>query len=112
MKDKPHLKRERLFMFKQNKDIFTQKTIEVNAKREKLKRQVNTLGRIAVKSAGLQLKQGHTYVTAGTVGLVQGLKYGGDFKRGIKAGIVSVGVLATVNAVANVAEKWDYIKNS
>ena len=94
------------------KEVIIEIESKKNPKRDKLKRQIRNARIIALASVGKQLTAGHTYSAAATVGIVQGMKYGGNFKRGIKAGLVTVGVLCTVNAVANVADKWEDIKNS
>lgn len=65
---------------------------------------------IAVSSAMKQVSNQQTLNMAIGIGLIQGLKYNGNFKRGIKAGLATMGVFAGANAVKNVAENWDYIK--
>ncbi len=85
---------------------------EKKEKKEKLKRQAKVLGGIVVDSVKAQLSTEGTYTTAAGIGLIQGFKYGGSLKRGVKAGAVVVGVLVGINVVGNVVEKWDYIKNA
>lgn len=77
---------------------------------EKLAKKGKAAGDIALSSAMRQISNQQTLNVAVGVGLIQGLKYNGNFKRGVKAGLVTVGVYAGMNAVTNVAENWDYIK--
>lgn len=54
-----------------------------------------------------QVKQEDTLLVAAGIGLGQGLKYNGDLKRGLQAGLVSLAVIATINGVSNVITNWD-----
>jgi hypothetical protein len=56
------------------------------------------------------LKQEWTIGAAASIGLMQGLKYNGSFKRGIKGGLVTLGVFMVANGVYNVVSFWDKIK--
>lgn len=79
---------------------------------EKLKRKGLVACDIAISSAMKQMADPATAKVAVGIGLYQGLKYRGNFKRGLKAGLVTYGVMAGFNAIGNVAEKWDDIKRS
>lgn len=67
---------------------------------------------IAVSGAMKQASDKGTIQLAVGVGFIQGLKYNGNLVRGMKAGAVTVGVLAGVNAAANVAHNWEVIKKA
>ena len=49
---------------------------------------------------------------AAAVGIVQGLKYNGSLKNGIKSGVAVAGVTGVLNGVLTVAENWDLIKKA
>ena len=57
-----------------------------------------------------QLKQEWTLGTAASVGLYQGLKYGGNLIRGINGGLVTLAVMGATNGINNVIQYWDGIK--
>lgn len=44
------------------------------------------------------------------IGIMQGLKYNGNFKRGLTTGLVVMGVVSTVNGLRNVIENAYIIK--
>lgn len=81
-------------------------------KEEKLVSKAKVIGDIAIKAAVRTLREENTYKWAGGIGLWQGLKYRGDFNRGIKAGLTTAGVLVAMNVIANVANQYDDIKNA
>jgi hypothetical protein len=60
--------------------------------------------------AKAQLRQEWTIGAAASIGLMQGLKYNGSFKRGIKGGAITLTVLMAANGVNNVVDCWDKIK--
>lgn len=76
----------------------------------KLKRCGLKAGDIALSAAMTQIGDRATAQIAIGAGIMQGLKYRGNFKRGIKAGLVTYGVIAGTNAIMNVASNWDVIK--
>lgn len=76
-----------------------------------IKRKAEIVGRIAMNSAMSQLSEGSTYSWALGAGLIQGLKYNGSLKRGIKAGLATMGVVVAANVVRNIALNWDTIKD-
>ena len=52
-------------------------------------------------------------VTAGAaIGISQGLKYNGDFKRGVKSGVVTYGSLCVVGGLYNLAMNAKQIKKA
>lgn len=69
------------------------------------------VGDIAMDAAMKQIGDQKTITLALGVGLIQGLKYNGSLKRGIKAGLATMGVVAGANVVMNIAKNWDVIKN-
>lgn len=79
---------------------------------ENIKRKGAVMGNIALNAAMKQMADKSGVQLAVGVGLVQGLKYRGNLKRGIKAGLVTYGMMAGINAVVNVADKWDIIQKS
>jgi exosortase/archaeosortase len=76
---------------------------------KKLKRKAKRIGYITIGSVLKQISDGATLSLGIGVGLIQGLKYNGSLKRGIKAGLVTVGVVASVNVVRNIADNWEAI---
>ena len=76
----------------------------------RLKNKGYAIGRIAVAGAMKQVADEGTLMLGVTVGLMQGLKYNGDFKRGVKAGVTTVAVVAGVNGIRNVANQWEFIR--
>lgn len=85
---------------------------EINLKGNKLQRQATLIKEIVVSSARVVLEDEKTYALAGTIGLMQGLKYNGSFKRGIKGGLATMGVMVGANAVRNIVSNIDEIKNA
>lgn len=57
-----------------------------------------------------QLKQEDTLIMSVGAGLYQGLKYTGNFKRGLKTAVTVAVVLASVNGIQNVITNMDKIK--
>ena len=83
-----------------------------NEKVENLKRKGTLAADIAVGAAMKQMGDQSTVMWAVGIGLVQGLKYNGSLKRGIKAGLATYGAIAGANAVMNVANNWDKVKRA
>lgn len=77
---------------------------------EKLKRQGIKVADIAVTSAMNTIANNNSLKVSVGVGLMQGLKYRGNFKRGVKAGVTTMGVLVGIDVVTNVAGNWELIK--
>lgn len=86
---------------------------EINLEgKNKLQRQATVIKEIALSSAKVILEDEKVYALAGTVGLVQGLKYNGSFKRGAKAGLATMGVMIGANIVRNIVSNIDVIKEA
>lgn len=77
---------------------------------EKLKRQGLKAGDIAVSAAMNTISSDNSLRVSVGVGLLQGLKYRGNLKRGIKAGVATMGVMVGIDIVTNVASNWEIIK--
>lgn len=52
-----------------------------------------------------------TLMVALGLGLIQGLKYNGNFKRGLTTAAVIIGTYSAINGVVNVARNWKKINN-
>lgn len=79
---------------------------------EKLKRRGLVAADVAISAAMKQMADEKTVIWSAGIGLIQGLKYNGSLKRGIKAGLTAHGVIGGVNAMWNVARNWDKISKS
>jgi hypothetical protein len=64
---------------------------------------------IAKKSALKQMGNPQTAQIAIGVGLYQGLKYGGNLKRGLKGGLAAYGVTVGASVVTNLINNIDFI---
>jgi len=49
---------------------------------------------------------------ASSVGITQGLKYNGSFKRGITTGLITYGVLYSVYTATAIMQNYEYIMNN
>jgi hypothetical protein len=67
---------------------------------------------IAKGSTIAVLEDSKSYTLAAGVGLMQGLKYNGSFKRGIKAGTATMGAMVGVNIIQNIVVNLDEIKKA
>lgn len=89
------------------------KVIYMNNKREnKIKRKAKIIGDITKQSVIGTLQNEQTYIISAGVGLMQGLKYNGNFKRGLKAGLATTGVLVGTNVIRNIAINVDAIQDA
>lgn len=79
---------------------------------QKLFRQVKEAGHIALGSVKLQAQDPSTYTVAVIAGTIQGLKYEGNFKRGVKAGAAMYVTMMGTNAIYNIIRNMDDIKNA
>ena len=52
-----------------------------------------------------------TLVVSGLVGLKQGLKYTGDFNRGLKAGLATTAVISGIAGIRNVVDNMETIND-
>jgi hypothetical protein len=81
-------------------------------KMDKYKGKAELIGKIAKRSTRVMLEDGKTYSLAVGIGLVQGLKYNGSFKRGAKAGAATMGVMVGANIIQNIVINLDEIKRA
>jgi hypothetical protein len=84
----------------------------INVEGNKIKRQATVIKEIALSSARVILEDEKVYALAGTVGLMQGLKYNGSFKRGVKGGLATMGVMVGANVIRNMVSNLDVIKDA
>jgi exosortase/archaeosortase len=84
----------------------------VNVKGNKIQRQGTIIKEIVIGSAKLVLEDEKSYALAGTVGLIQGLKYNGSLNRGIKAGVATISVMVGANIIRNIVGNIEQIKNA
>lgn len=77
-----------------------------------LKRKAKVIGEIAKHSAIAVMEDGRTHSVAGGIALMQGLKYNGNLKNGIKGGLAVYGVLIGINTVQNIVINKELIKNA
>ena len=80
-------------------------------KEDKLKKKMELVKKIAIKSTWNQLEQPDTYKWAAGIGLYQGLKYGGSVTRGLKGSFATVVVMTGANIINNLVKHKDDIKN-
>lgn len=85
---------------------------EKNEMGDKLKRKMKVIGEISYQTIISALEDPTIYASAASIGLYQGLKYNGSFKRGIKGGLGTAGVYIGVNIVRNIVVNRDVIKNT
>lgn len=88
-------------------DMVTKKT-----KEEKFKKKAELIKDIAITRATSQMQDSRTLAIAAGVGLIQGLKYGGSLKRGIKAWAATTTVLVGSNIVSGIIDNIDEIKKA
>lgn len=70
----------------------------------------NFVGTVFKGGVKAQLKQDWLWGTAASIGLYQGLKYKGDVKAGMTAGLAVILVTSGVNGLYNIVSHWDKIK--
>lgn len=75
-------------------------------------KQVKTAGMIFGKGFAMQIVEPGTLVVSTTAGVLQGMKYSGDFARGVKTGVVILAVIGAINGVRNVVRNLETIKRS
>ena len=86
----------------------------VNFKKEdsKLTRRAKIINKIVTSRSEAVLTKPDNYVWAGAVGLIQGLKYKGDLKTGIKGAVGGLSTILAVDVLANIAVNKDEIKDA
>lgn len=72
---------------------------------------IKNAGKVFVGTFGKQIVTSETLTTSAAIGILQGLKYKGDFKRGIVAGVGSLVTQGVISGIVNVAQNWDSIKD-
>lgn len=83
-----------------------------NKKESKFKRRVDMIKDISIGSIKIQAQDSITCSVAITAGIIQGLKYEGSFKRGVKAGFLVYGVIIGYAVVLNLSKNIEEIKNA
>lgn len=81
----------------------------VAMKKERLGRKADKVKEIAKDSVIAVLRDENVHLISAGVGLMQGLKYSGNLKRGIKAGLATYGTIAASNIVYSIARRYDEI---
>lgn len=79
---------------------------------EVIKKKAIKAGDIAIEAAMHQMADESAVTLSVGVGLFNGLKRTGDLKTGVKAGLTTYGLIGGLNAIYNVARRWDEIKKA
>ena len=92
----------------------TEDDIYVNFDKEdsKNKRRAKIIKKIVTSRTSSVLTNPENYVWSGAVGLMQGLKYSGNLKSGIKGAAGGLGTILLVDLLANIAVNVDEIKDA
>lgn len=85
-----------------------QRKMKINKKLKEAK----LVGKIFVKGVINQATEPTTLMWAGAIGLIQGLKYKGNLKRGLISGTTTLGVFGVLNGVSNVKKYFDNKKQA
>lgn len=91
------------------------KIIEIGINKEKgnkLKRQAKMIGDMIILNTTILMEDKRTHAIAVGIGLMQGLKYRGSFKNGVKAGLATYGALIAAQTIQNVVQERDEIKKA
>ena len=98
-------------MFEMNAKIIEFKSInkEEKSKMESLNNKVIVTGALFINGFSRTFTGEENIQIAAAVGLYQGLKYNGSLKRGLKAGAVTMGAIATINGVLTVMGNLELI---
>lgn len=78
----------------------------------KIRRQVDMIKQISIGSIKIQAQDKITCSISVSAGIIQGLKYEGSFKRGIKAGVAVYAVIIGSAVVLNLSKNIEAIKNA
>lgn len=73
---------------------------------------VSCIATIVARSFVAEAADPNCMSLAAAVGLYQGLKYKGSIKSGVKGSLATIVVFGTVNAVTNVVDNWELVKES
>ena len=76
--------------------------------RKNLKR-VRLMSKVFAHATVKSMFTADTMVFGTVLGLVQGLKYNGNFKRGLTTGVVTIAVMGIVNGISTVASAMEKI---
>lgn len=68
------------------------------------------VGKVFKEAFVKQLESEETWISGGVVGVAQGMKYNGSVKRGLKAAVSTVTLVAVGNGLVNVIKNKDTIK--
>ena len=85
-------------------------TKEEKSKMETLQNKAKITGQLFINGFSHTFTQDENLQVAVGVGLYQGLKYNGSFKRGLKAASTTMAVIATVNGVLTVMSNVELIQ--
>lgn len=96
-----------------NEKVIEMETVRTGGvKEDAFKRKLKVVKDIAIDSSLIQLRDVKTLQVAAVVGLWQGLKYRGNLKRGLNAGVATVAVITGCNVVNNLINHYDKIKDA
>ena len=86
--------------------------VHFNKEDSKSKRRAKIIKKIVTSRSEAVLTNPENYIWSGAIGLMQGLKYRGDLKTGIKGAVGGLGTILLVDVLANVAINSDEIKDA
>ena len=95
-------------LFKTEDDIY----VTFDKEDSKNKRRAKMIKKIVTSRTSTVLTKPENYVWSGAIGLIQGLKYSGSLKTGIKGAVGGLGTILLVDVLANVAVNADKIKDA
>ncbi len=75
-------------------------------------KQVKAAGMIFGKGFVMQIVEPGTIVVSTIAGVLQGMKYSGDFGRGVKTGVAVLGVIGTINGIRCIITNIETIKQA
>ena len=95
-------------LFKTEDNIY----VTFNKEDSKSKRRAKIIKKIVTSRSEAVLTNPENYIWSGAIGLMQGLKYRGDLKTGIKGAVGGLGTILLVDVLANVAVNAEKIKDA
>ena len=95
-------------LFKTEDDIY----VTFDKEDSKNKRRAKMIKKIVTSRTSTVLTKPENYVWSGAIGLMQGLKYSGNLKTGIKGAVGGLGTILLVDVLANVAVNAEKIKDA
>jgi len=78
---------------------------------KKIGEKAKIVGTIICDAFAQELTNEGTVGLSAAIGLYQGLKYGGNLKRGITGGMAVYVTFSAIRAVRNIMDNKDYIRN-